>query len=503
MSIFHLSMQIIGRKSGRSSTAAAAYRAGVRLVDERRGEVHDYTAKGKGGVRDRFILAPEFAPAWMRDRSALWNAVERIEKRKDAQLCREFEVSLPCELPHEERRRLLTEFVEAEFVSLGMVADVAMHKPGKEGDRRNEHAHVLLTMRSIVGDGFGNKNRDWNRWNDADHIENWRSRWAQHVNQALEAHGISERINHRSFLRQGLATGDDVGLANLPTVHLGPQASALERRGVVTVPGSLNREVAIFNLEAERLRRAIWDEARRSDAPAQDIARRESKVPNRKEQLWTQLHAVLGPASFACAAEAHDAIRKRRDELLAIPSQRINDNEAIAAAIRREYMVAKEIKNLNLRRGELQSLGHKLQAQAMRNAAVRKWRQIHPVQAWLHDIRILTLPAAAIPGSQDELRRAWEQAKQEDEQVRLRFEVRQREMREASWLREQLQAKIRQEANSEVQALSARLDLADALLADLERIEEIEQQARNQATILAARKPDVDRDDESHQRRTP
>ncbi|RDZ28076.1 hypothetical protein DX914_02715 [Lysobacter silvisoli] len=133
VTIFHLSLQIIGRSSGRSSTAAAAYRSACRIVDECTGEMHDFTRKG--GVRESFILAPESAPGWMRNRSSLWNGVERIEKRKDAQLCREVEIGLPHELPHEARRRLLAEFIESEFVALGMIADVAMHAPGKDGDR--------------------------------------------------------------------------------------------------------------------------------------------------------------------------------------------------------------------------------------------------------------------------------------------------------------------------------------------------------------------------------
>ena len=503
VSIFHLSMQIIGRKSGRSSTAAAAYRAGVRIVDERTGEVHDYTPKGRSNVRDKFILAPEYAPAWMRDRSALWNAVERIEKRKDAQLCREFEVSLPHELPEQERRRLLVEFVETEFVSLGMVADVAMHKPGKEGDRRNEHGHVLLTMRDIVGDGFGNKNRDWNRWNDADHIETWRSRWAHRVNLALEAHGISGRIDHRSYMRQALASGDDVLLANLPTVHLGPKASAMERHGDVTVPGNLNREVKAFNLEAERLRRAIREDANQSVAPEQSITPSKSRMPNRKDQLRVQLQDVLGLPNPPSTAEARDAVRKRRDELLTIPSQRINQSGAYTAASRRAYVAMKDMKALGQRRDELQARGRKLQAQAKQNLEAMRWRQTHPVRAWLHDLGIVTLPIATVSGSQDELRRAWDQARKEDEQLRLRLEAAQREQRETSSLRKQLQAEIWQEANAEVREMAARLDQAELLLADLQRIVEAEQRTWKLEALPIARQPDTDHDAVPTRRPTP
>lgn len=251
MSIFHLSAQIIGRSSGRSSTAAAAYRAGMRIVDDQTGETHDFARKL--GVRESFVLVPDNAPGWMLDRAALWNRVETVERRKDAQLAREVEVALPHELPHEQRRSLLAAFVAEEFVRHGMVADVALHAPGREGDRRNEHAHIMLTLRRIDGVGFGQKAREWN---DPALVEHWRESWARRVNAALEEAAISERVDHRSYARQALAVGHDVGMANLGTVHLGPQASAAERRGVRTVPGDLNREVRVVNLELERARRS-------------------------------------------------------------------------------------------------------------------------------------------------------------------------------------------------------------------------------------------------------
>ncbi|PNS09825.1 MobQ family relaxase [Solilutibacter silvestris] len=252
MAIFHLAAKVIGRSSGRSATAAAAYRSGTRLADARTGEIHDFTRKI--GIRETFILTPEYAPSWMLDRSNLWNGVEAREKRKDAQLCREIEVALPHELSHEQHRMLLIGFATDEFVDQGMVADIAMHAPGNRGDRRNEHAHILLTLRHINDEGFGNKAREWN---DKELVEQWRERWALRVNKVLEISTASSRIDHRSYARQSMEEGGDVALADLPTVHLGPRASTLERRGVRTTPGDLNRETKIVNLWLEGVRRML------------------------------------------------------------------------------------------------------------------------------------------------------------------------------------------------------------------------------------------------------
>jgi ATP-dependent exoDNAse (exonuclease V) alpha subunit len=157
MAIYRLSADIVRRSVGRTVTAAAAYRAGELIVDDRTGLVFDY--RRRRGVLDAAILAPENAPAWILDRARLWNAVERAEKRKDAQLAREIELALPHELTPAARRELVHGFVRAVFVAAGMVGDIAIHAPGGAGDARNVHAHVLLTMRAIAGDGFGPKVR--------------------------------------------------------------------------------------------------------------------------------------------------------------------------------------------------------------------------------------------------------------------------------------------------------------------------------------------------------
>ncbi|MCB1754334.1 MAG: MobA/MobL family protein [Gammaproteobacteria bacterium] len=198
--------------------ASSAYRSGTRLVDERTGVIHDYSRKG--GVLHHEILAPENTPHWMLDRGQLWNAVETIERRKDAQLSREIQLSLPHELTHEQRLELARGFVQEQFVDKGMIADVAIHAPDKNGDQRNHHAHIMLTMRNLTQDGFDKKNRDWN---NKDLLQSWRQEWANHQNRDLEKYGHDARVDHRSYL--------DQGIDREPQQHLGTHASDMKRKG--------------------------------------------------------------------------------------------------------------------------------------------------------------------------------------------------------------------------------------------------------------------------------
>lgn len=224
MAIFHFSAQMIGRSTGRSSVAAAAYRHAERLEDERTGLVHDYTQKA--GVVEVVVMAPSNAPAWAQT-PQLWQEVEKVEKRKDAQLCREINVALPVELNHDQRRALLLDYCREQFVREGMVADVSFHEP----DSNNPHAHIMLTTRAITPEGFGQKVRDWN---SRERLEQWREQWATHTNRALELAGQETRVDHRSIAAQQAAAideqriGDAIRLHHSPTKHHGnrPESSA-------------------------------------------------------------------------------------------------------------------------------------------------------------------------------------------------------------------------------------------------------------------------------------
>ncbi|WP_323718698.1 MobQ family relaxase [Paracoccus aminovorans] len=268
MAIYHLSAKVISRAGGRSSVAAAAYRTAGRLRDDRQGLEHDYSRKG--GVVHSEIMAPENAPDWMRDRDQLWNAVEAVEKRRDAQLAREIEVALPRELDRGERLELLRGFVQREFVDRGMIADVAVHE-GKARDGQGQpHAHVMLSMRELTGEGFGKKDRSWNA---PDLLMGWREAWARDANRALERAGRSERIDHRSLdvqraqveeqVERARGGGQDdlalvyekkvVELSREPEPKIGPSANAQEKRGIVTERGEAFRAAQARNAQRQEL----------------------------------------------------------------------------------------------------------------------------------------------------------------------------------------------------------------------------------------------------------
>ena len=188
---------MISRSQGRSVTAASAYRVAERIEDRRTGLTFDYAARG--GVDHTEILAPDHAPDWVRDRSELWNRVEESETRKNSQVAREVRVALPDELTHAQRVALVRDYAQTQFVDRGMVADIALHAPGRAGDERNHHAHILLTTREVDADGFTTKNRDWNK---VEVLEGWREAWARDSNAALERAGVEDRVDHRTLVAQ-------------------------------------------------------------------------------------------------------------------------------------------------------------------------------------------------------------------------------------------------------------------------------------------------------------
>lgn len=277
MAIYHLRATMISRSAGRSATAAAAYRAGERIEDRRTGLTFDYRARG--GVDHVETLAPANAPAWVQDRAALWNAVEAAETRKNSQVAREIRVALPAELDHGQRVELVCEFCQCEFVARGMVADIALHAPGREGDDRNHHAHILLTTREIGPEGFGAKNRDWNA---VDMLEGWREAWARDSNRALERCGHDERIDHRTLEAQRIEAqerataahdrGDEaealrqtvraVELDREPLPQLSAGAWQMKERGIEVAAARVWREVKAQAAEVARVAEVLAGQVR-------------------------------------------------------------------------------------------------------------------------------------------------------------------------------------------------------------------------------------------------
>ena len=268
IAIYHCSIKIVSRGKGKSAVAAAAYRSGEKLTNEWDGLTHDYTKKG--GVVHSEILLPAHAPPAFSDRSTLWNSVELSEKSNNAQLAREVEIALPVELSREEQTRLVREYCSSQFVSKGMIADFNLHDTGGG----NPHAHILLTMRPLdekgawlpkskkeyVLDENGEKIRlpsgryktrkvDLVDWNDRENAEVWRRAWANLANEFLAQNNRPERIDHRSYERQGVE--------KIPTVHVGVSATQMEKKGIVTERGELNRNIMAANRILREIRRLV------------------------------------------------------------------------------------------------------------------------------------------------------------------------------------------------------------------------------------------------------
>jgi hypothetical protein len=267
---YHFSVQIISRSRGQSAIAAAAYRAGERFRNERSAELHDY--RRRRGVVYTDILAPTGAAPFLLNRERLWNYVEQLEGRRDAQLAREINLALPHELDANDRRKLLLNFAQEAFVSHGMVADIAIHAPVLEkGDHpHNHHAHILLTLRQATPLGLRRvKTREWN---SDSLLQSWRTLWARHQNSALERAGVSARVDHRTLgaqradaivqqdLRQAAA------LDREPEIHLGRSQRKLAEVGYrANKPQAIRseRNAAILLKNADRAQRRLdaWQKA--------------------------------------------------------------------------------------------------------------------------------------------------------------------------------------------------------------------------------------------------
>ncbi len=252
VAIFHLSVKTISRSAGRSATAAIAYRSGEKITDERTGMVFDYSRRK--GIEHTEIFLPAGSPQWATNRAELWNAAEQAETRKNSTVAREFEIAIPSELNKEQRLELVRDFARDLVERHGMAVDVAIHEPGKEGDNRNHHAHVLCTTRRLTPEGFKDKTRELDERASGE-VLNWRARFADTANRHLENAGRGERVDHRSLEAQRTAAierGDVVQaeiLDRVPTIHLGPNVIQMEQRGIPTERGTQSRDITTRNAQ--------------------------------------------------------------------------------------------------------------------------------------------------------------------------------------------------------------------------------------------------------------
>ena len=313
MAIYHLEAKVVSRGAGRSAVAASAYLSCSRLYNDYDGIQHDYTKKQ--GLVWQEVFLPEYAPQEWKDREQLWNAVEEVETAKDSRLAREFVVALPIELSREQQIELLQDFIREQFVADGMCADAAIH----DTDGHNPHAHILLTVRPLDERGkwqyktekeylcmkngeergftaaefklaqnegwekqypykvgkkkvymtpsiaeaqglvradkhpksnrYGRQNPISERWNSEEQLVEWRKAWADVSNRYLERYGHDERIDHRSNAARGL---DEI-----PTIHEGVTAQALERKGVISDRCEINRQIRADNALLRELKAEI------------------------------------------------------------------------------------------------------------------------------------------------------------------------------------------------------------------------------------------------------
>ena len=245
MPIYHLSVKAISRSDGRSAVACAAYRSGEKLLDEKYERTQDYTKKT--GVEFTNIYAPPNTNPELLDRQKLWNTVEKVERRKDAVLAREFEIAFPCELNAEQRKQLLDELCQKLVEKYNVVVDAAIHAPHTESgsDARNYHAHVMFTTRAINENGefAAKKYRDFSRDDGTKTVSDWREDFADLCNKHLELAGFDERVDHRSYADQNKHYLE-------PTQHEGPAVTAMRRRGIDTEISLNNDEIKVRNADA-------------------------------------------------------------------------------------------------------------------------------------------------------------------------------------------------------------------------------------------------------------
>lgn len=333
MAIYHLTTKPISRSSGRSATASAAYRAGCKITDDRTGEIHDYTRKS--GVLYSEIITPDNSPF---DRSELWNKAEEAERRKDARVAREIIIALPAELDALEREELAVTFARELANDYGIAVDVCIHQPDKGGDNRNHHAHLLMTTRKVSLENneiklsdksdlelSDKKLRELGKATGKEQIEAIRERWADMTNRCLAHYGIDERIDHRSFEAQNID--------RLPTVHLGPTATQMERAGKRTEKGDKNRAVLHFNRE-----KAEFEQAPKISKF--DEIRQIGNVEFELEQLKAQRESERAEQA---AAEAQLKAFERAQAAKAAAEQAAKDKVEAAKKLLADVAEAKEI----------------------------------------------------------------------------------------------------------------------------------------------------------------
>ncbi|ELJ1581808.1 MobA/MobL family protein [Salmonella enterica] len=278
MAIFHLDFKIVKRSEGMTSVAKAAYHTRTRITDDRIGETYDFSHRTD--LHGHIILAPVSAPAHIvESSSALWNEVERVERQNNGQTARYFDVAIPVELSNDDKKKLVAEYCQKNFVDKGMIADIAFH----DLDSKNPHAHVMLTLKTIGPEGFGKKDRSWN---DKKMVVQWRESWATMSNSYLETAGREERIDHRSLRTQ---CADALAQAE--------EAFSAEEKAFWLAKATETNRPAM-----QRVHRAKWNNTESQEQRATEQALRDQQIEEAKKVYNTfselPLEIVVDVRSF-------------------------------------------------------------------------------------------------------------------------------------------------------------------------------------------------------------
>lgn len=329
MAIYHFSAKVVSRANGSSAVASAAYRSASELHDDRLNRDHDFS--NKAGVVHSEVMLPKGAPERLNDRTTLWNEVEAGEKRKDAQLAREVEFSIPREMNEKQGIQLARDFVKTQFVDRGMAADLNVHWDKAKDDTPKPHAHVMMTMRDVGPDGFGKKNRDWN---STELLKDWREAWSAHVNERMAELGLEGRIDHRSYEAQG------IGLE--PQHKIGPAASRRPEQGLEAERIEDHTRIARENgAKIIANPNVALDAITRQQATftTRDLATFAFRHSDGKEQFDQVMGAVRGsPELVALGKDGHDQERFTSRDMIAVENRLERAGDELAA--RAEHCVA-------------------------------------------------------------------------------------------------------------------------------------------------------------------
>jgi len=430
MAIYHFNLKNISRKAGHSATAAAAYRARCRIKDERTGETYDF--RRKGGLLYAGLLLPKGVKRIERER--LWNMVEAAEKRRDARIAEEIVIALPCELSKREQIALARRMAQALVDHYGVAVDIAVHKPPKDGDRRNVHAHLLFTTRQVGPDGLGEKiSLEWSRRRRRERglpsvqeeVKALRETWAKLCNEALRRAGVNVRVDHRSLAERGVNRP--------PMIHLGAAAVHYERR-----TGRKSRKRRLWEASVQRVR------APKRVPEAQELERERAALEREERELRRELLLKALPElerhleTWGRACRDRREMSRKRKEL---EEQRCRLESELSGGRKRLEEASEALDGLQR---ELDGLEKRMEELARRKAELEKglWQRLRDRRR----IRELEAELVKLQGLREDL---WRRRLKAEELV---ASIRWGELENLLWKRQRIEEELKALKSEELKA---------------------------------------------------